>query len=325
VGYAMVQIGKDRALIGRHVKLGLWIRLPRQQKVEFLDSSISGPQVPKETFYDSSKQQDPTRQEIADVLSALARSHGINDLPDPSMWKIGNFESVESEVLARGIARVLHFTPLGNVPSIVKHGVVPRAELDDRQLPYICTDHERGARGVDLLRYSCLSIGWHNYKMLFAKSRGCFKGWAIIELQPSVLAKDCLFFECNSSTRGALSHYQNDPQGLRGVNALRRLYADAVDGCNRSADISSDMPTHPQAEVMCAEVLPWECVSRCVVSCEDDRQEIFKRTPSASHEAVKVDKELFRPRQDWRQWKTSAITGIYVEPMIEHNDFDIPF
>jgi hypothetical protein len=65
-----------------------------------------------------------------------------------------------------GIRRLYHFTPIENLPGILKHGILSRERLAGRGMTPRCPDQLR----LDHAPWSIsLSISWPNDRMLAAK------------------------------------------------------------------------------------------------------------------------------------------------------------
>ncbi|RZM06927.1 MAG: DUF4433 domain-containing protein, partial [Pedobacter sp.] len=102
----------------------------------------------------------------------------------------------------RDIKRLVHFTLLENVPKIMRYGLIPRdyLQLEVLQLALGAqfTDEHRYE---ELPHYNCLSITSPNYGMFYGKRRKQGGGWAVIDFDPSVLAR--LYFEFTPTNAAA--------------------------------------------------------------------------------------------------------------------------
>jgi ssDNA thymidine ADP-ribosyltransferase, DarT len=209
-------------------------------------------------------------------------------------------EGVLAVITERNITRVVHFTPLVNLPSIAQLGLVPRGQLELLGIPFAKPDQQR----LDgLLNHSCLSVGWHNSFMFHVKTGGNARGWALIEFSPSVLAtRGCTFFPFNAASSEARAMYRESPAALSGGAALEAMYAACIKEHPRSVLIAPEMPTHPQAEVLCSRVLSWDSVERVILFCEEDRQELERAAWRIFERTVIVDPARFANRSDWSEW-----------------------
>jgi len=97
--------------------------------------------------------------------------------------------TVETEVKARGITRLCHFTPSRNLAQIVagKTGILATSKLqEDERSVYTATDLQR----LDGFReHICCSIEYPN-AWYFEKARGkelLFKDWVVLLVTPKYL------------------------------------------------------------------------------------------------------------------------------------------
>jgi hypothetical protein len=166
-------------------------------------------------------------------------------MPIAAILGIGG--SMEHEVTKRGINHIWHFTRLENLDSILRRGIVPRALLENSELPAVFNDTFRhdGQKGA-----SCFSIGHPNYKMFYSlRQEHKDATWVVLACKANILwEKDCAFCHQNAASGTVTAIPINQ---RKGPAAFDRLFL-PVEGKPSRADLSlpDSCPTDPQAEVL---------------------------------------------------------------------------
>jgi hypothetical protein len=118
-------------------------------------------------------------------------------------------DRVKKSVIQRNVSRLLHFTHASNIKSIVKNGLMSRAEMKTRGIVPTTSspwrlDDENSAISV--------SISAMNYRMFRRKvDDSNRKDWVILYLSPSVLwTHRCHFFSLNAAS-SAMIHHRGGP------------------------------------------------------------------------------------------------------------------
>ena len=115
-----------------------------------------------------------------------------------------NAEKIRRATLARGITSLYHFTPLSNLESIMRFGLVSRSVLDAAGAPYVYTDSWRNDGRLDALSLSIHDI---NRSMFAAKVKTSSCAWAILEIDASVLWDlPCRFCRVNAASSEIVRH-----------------------------------------------------------------------------------------------------------------------
>jgi hypothetical protein len=216
-------------------------------------------------------------------------------------------QSIEEFVKARGITRLVHFTRLENLPSILRHGLIPRAELEANHLMAATSKFNDDIRLDQRRDWSCLSISRINYKMYYKYSRDA--EWCIILFDPSLLWKqEALFCETNAASTGAVDCAERFGWSCEG---LAELFKDPVETprlgrVSRAGLMPGGLPRHETSNPQ-AEVLVHGNVSTAFI-----REVAFRRIEdlerTTEHFAGKrihgfFDKSRFDARQDYSYWK----------------------
>jgi hypothetical protein len=160
-------------------------------------------------------------------------------------------DEIRGIVQRRGIPWLVHFTPIANIPSILRNGLMSREEILHRKIDAVGTDPWR--LDGDQAAVS-LSISHINAAMLAAKRRE-FRhvDWAVVYVEPRVLwTHRCRFCPRNAAHRDVTRMAHR----LFGAWAFEAMFEDA-DPLGRfngpsyrlHADIPMYWPTQRDAEV----------------------------------------------------------------------------
>ena len=167
---------------------------------------------------------------------------------------------------ALAIPFLTHFTRTSNLPSIFKHGIVPRGHLDAQHVEAVTNDEYRYDKQLDA---NCLSIAFPNALMLW-KLRQDNPGtnWTVLIISPTVLWEmPCAFCPHNAAvneiTTQPISSFQTS-------EALSNMFL-PLSGIDRVVQNLKDYdPTDVQAEVLAFGDIPTNKILGGV----------FQRTPS---------------------------------------------
>ncbi|MDK3071482.1 DarT ssDNA thymidine ADP-ribosyltransferase family protein [Sedimentitalea sp. JM2-8] len=159
-------------------------------------------------------------------------------------------DSIREIAQRRGITKLLHFTALENVESIVQHGLLSRADMAIRSIATRISASER----IDRLREAIsLSIEQPNFEMMKAKYRRLSGdvAWVLLHLSPEILWNNrCRFAYTNAAKTeilrgGALS----DDQAFEDMFTRRGRHVPYIISDNRPPS----HPLDPHAEVQVLE------------------------------------------------------------------------
>lgn len=178
-------------------------------------------------------------------MGKLNTSNRLNKLIELDKREIRSFAQT------KGIAEVVHFTPLENLPSIARSCTLyNRVILDDPTSSEKCviTDYQRG----DGARWAvCCTIEWPNFRMLSQKRRFQGQEFAILVLDASLLWElNCVFLPVNAATTHISSRIPQMRQDIYGkAKQLRDLYPHV----DERPEEWQKYPTDIQAEVLVDE------------------------------------------------------------------------
>lgn len=154
---------------------------------------------------------------------------------------------VKSEVQRRNIGRIVHFTKVENLPSILSNGLLSRDSLGSKNIQYQCNDEVRADYQTDA---SCMSICFPNYKMFYTyKTNEKDQKWAVLSFQPRLLwEKECAFCYQNAASSEISSISINN---RKQPSAFLEMFSDFDQFPDRSKlGVPLNYPTNPQAEVL---------------------------------------------------------------------------
>jgi hypothetical protein len=169
--------------------------------------------------------------------------------------------AIEQLIEARDIRGLVHFTPMQNVPSILKLGLVPRGQLEQLrwrgQAQFDYSDHHR----FDGKESNCLSIAFPNGEMFYRK-RQEHPGWkwVVLVFNPEeILNHESTTFTVSNASRSGVER-------VSGAEGLRRVFGDSPAHWR--------CPPDRQAEVRVPFVLGVELIKVICCHTEDDVKEV---------------------------------------------------
>lgn len=213
-------------------------------------------------------------------------------------------KAIESEVVAKGITELVHFTRIENVPNILDHGLQGRATLDESDASYVYSDELRLDGQPDSIS---VSISFPNYQMFYRKRlEDLSKQWVVFKLDPAVMwEKSCLFCMGNAAST-AIAH--GAIEGKVGFRGFESMFADIPgDGDRHVYGLPEKYPTSPQAEVLVLESIEPEWIREVHVETREGvtSNELFMNSFKKHGERVRfaVGSEMFSARKDYERWR----------------------
>ena len=261
----------------------------------------------KEVRHPNQKQQrkevpNPNHKQNRKEIPHSNHNQGRKEVPDPNHKRGRKVvtvcietekrkKDIKERILARGIQYLVHFTPLSNLNSIIRYGLLPRKALLERGFPFDYSDEQR----IDgFLNCISTSVSFPNYKMFFKKRHECSdKTWAVIKIEKQALWElQCLFFKENAASSGSMAIPAAD---LYTIDAFDKMFYEEE---SRSL-IPDSFTTNPQAEVMVHGAITSSYIKGVALESENDRALIqdVKGLPE-----IEINKDLFSPRRDYRYW-----------------------
>jgi hypothetical protein len=155
--------------------------------------------------------------------------------------------TIDDVIREREITRLVHFTQLVNVPSILTNGLVPRNEVTAKIPGCAVNDAHRYDGRTDA---NCLSVTFPNSRMFYAyQQQDTAIQWAVLLFSPRTLVeKDVLFCRHNAAD-GRISGLPDDQ--LRDPTVFEGIFEEIEDLESRAdQNLKPADPTDVQAELL---------------------------------------------------------------------------
>lgn len=209
----------------------------------------------------------------------------------------------------RQVKYLVHFTPLANLHSILRYGILPRTEIERRGLNAITPD---ATRYDYQLQYSSFSISFPNYQMFYNKRNNTIHEYVVLLIDPSIILNVPLA-SISYLPYNAASRFTGNVTDYTGERAAKALFQNVSIGEYLFDRVVLDIPpsytTNPQAEVFIKAEIPPEYI-RFIVT-ERQEQAIKLQEESAAWKTngktqIIQDSYYFRPRPDYRFWRSQS-------------------
>lgn len=201
-------------------------------------------------------------------------------------------KAIRMNLLAsKRITKLVHFTPISNLESILENGICSRQHLDCSKLNFIPSDSWR----LDNKRsFICNSITFPNYKMFYSKRMEDLRiKWAVLSIDSHILVDkfDTEFYRMNAAS--------SSPNKCRFDPCSNDALEDMFYLENRDCNIPSNYTTDPQAEVLVKDV-----IDSSYINCIDTLgYNDIAYSLSKNFRVFYNDRsDLFGPRIDYRRW-----------------------
>ncbi len=226
-------------------------------------------------------------------------------------------QRIQEIAALRGIKRLVHFTRVENLASILSAGLLPRYMLNrnSRSGPtaLVC-DHDRHDGHTNAVN---LSIEFPNYRMFYQKrcqdEDPSGKKWCVLELNPRLLWTLKCAFCWGNAARADLR--QLTVKEKSGPESLKCCFVERLKNMGKiiqrqSLGIPDRYPTDPQTEVLVfGEVSP-QYVLSVTFPATASRDRWVKVNPRAAEKIqLKVSKCYFYPRSDYSFWSGKQQKG----------------
>jgi hypothetical protein len=164
-----------------------------------------------------------------------------------------NLKSEISEfITGRKIEKILHFTHIENLPSILENGILNQKELVSKKIPFKPSDR---ARQDELESGICCSITLPNRLMMQYKIREFGSMFAVIEMPADVLLfKRFACFPSNAARTDIRLLARKAPMNFVGVDGLSNLYLNWI--VRWASKLEDSQPTDSQSEIVIFDTIP---------------------------------------------------------------------
>ena len=203
--------------------------------------------------------------------------------------------SIEEECANRNIDCLFHFTPVEHLDSVLKHGLLT---------PKTCAALSIAHKPNDAIRYDgqdaiCMSVEWPNYKVFWNfRQRDSSRLWAIVAIQHRVLWEKRVCF--NTTNAAANSMSGQTLAARQGEAKFRELFIDSSGRVRAELKIPDNLPTDPQAEVLCLDNIEPAYFHAVVLNDVATYNAYKVRYP---HFEIVHNIDYFKYRSDWSHWK----------------------
>ena len=205
----------------------------------------------------------------------------------------------------RKVQYLVHFTPVGNLQSILNTGIIPRSALIKNRVQAEMTDETRIDNRPDCTSFS---VSFPNYRMMFKKSNN-FK-FALLLIDPKVLLDlsiEPVFFLPDNAARMQKYGLEN----YKGLDALKMLFSETVTTSKgkktrEELQIPDCFPSNPQAEIFMGGTVKPKYIKAVVVESLPDAEELSAKLflpVGWSKSMIGYSTSYFKPRCDYIYWQ----------------------
>jgi hypothetical protein len=211
-------------------------------------------------------------------------------------------KSIKSFCTECGIKRLVHFTRIDNLKSILHHRLLGRRSLErlfSTDKPIFNDAHRFDGHPEAI----CLSISFPNYRMFHKYKSKNEKEWVVLVLEPCILWEfECAFFEenaaSNSAKNVALLHRKE-------CSSLARMFMDSPPYNRQDLGIPNNYTTNPQAEVLVLESIAPKYISEIHFCDKSVMEKWLDENKGDYSQRFIFNRDYFRPRLDYEKWQSS--------------------
>jgi hypothetical protein len=218
----------------------------------------------------------------------------------------GTEKELSTWLQGREINEMFHFSPLANLESILRQGLITIRELKLAKATFKANDHDR----FDNTGGICTSLGFPNYKLLYRAQGERDLSPVILKISPLALFEIAwIAVPTNAAGKEMRNYFKGQPEKLIGITALTRMFEESVSFSDSNEVTRSQLglpvsfPTDPQAEVIFLERIPTHYILALCVP-DETTESLVKGVLAQSGIPVEIEirADLFSNRVDWQFW-----------------------
>ena len=199
----------------------------------------------------------------------------------------------------RDIKHCVHFTNVINLPSILTHGLLSIADLEEAEVDYNFNDNLR----LDNLEDSIsVSISSPNYKMFYQlRNDNPSDNWVVLILDSAkILNLDCAFCYTNAANINVSSIPLVE---RKTYSAFQTLFAEKQDHATRKEmGLSPNEPTDPQAEILVFNPIPVSAIKMAYFN-NVQVMEQYSTLLDIANIPFACNSKYYYPRHDYSFWQ----------------------
>ena len=249
----------------------------------------------------------PYDVKVLNIENPVDRKHCIvNGCIQPT--PLTETEKRQNVLEKRNVRRLVHFTRLENLQSILRRGIWTRQYLDEHAgFPYLINDTER----FDGKSYcTSLSVSLPNYKMLaYLKQKNPNGRWVLLLINPQIICEEERYLFCSKGNAAAF--YGSTLSS--GAEALESIFEEPSNeqGVTRETLGLKDWePTNPQAEVLLSRKIEAKDIQGIIFETRKDYywfkakyNDLLNNYYTEIDEDTESGNRWFEPRQDYKYWQ----------------------
>ena len=252
------------------------------------------------------KSLNQVRTEVKSPGHTSPQTPNLDQVPSkqkPNSRKNSREHEIRKIVETRQIQYLLHFTRVENIPTILRHGLVGRKSIAEKNIRSRFNDDYRFDWLPDAI---CTSISFPNYQLFYRfQNLNPEVDWAVLKLDCSLLwKKRCVFCVSNAATaRNAALPIETRMQ----PHALNAMFADFPPPRTRNnLRLPDSFPTDPQAEVLILDPVGTGYIHSIHLNEKQkiiDQLRVVECTKSfIDPKQIFYGSHFFRPREDYSHW-----------------------
>ena len=192
---------------------------------------------------------------------------------------------------------LVHFTKVENLLSILAQGLVVRSKLQ-------IIGHEEAINDpfrLDGYDATCLSLSFPNYRMFWKYRKNSKSDWIVLILDYEKITKMDVAYCYRNAASNEIRNLSL--QYLKSQEAKEKMFAPKIGNvCRECLKIPSYYTTDPQAEILCFDTIPRECIQAVVFEDYKTYSQYRYLVPNGI-EAKIDDNYYFTWRKDFEHWK----------------------